>query len=206
MKKIVCYGDSNTFGFNPKDGSQYGENVRWTSILKNNLKEQYEVINEGTCDRTGFKDNPKGFMFSAHKHFPKYIEKSQTIDVLILWIGTNDLQFQYDISLDEIKNGLENLIKIAQSKTKRIIIIPPVILSDNILDGYFRCQFDEISIEKSKKIEKIYRELANLYNLEFFDVNEFTKPSELDGLHYDINSHKIIADKLTLFFEFQQLK
>ena len=33
MKKIICYGDSNTFGYNPKDGSRFDENIRWTSDL-----------------------------------------------------------------------------------------------------------------------------------------------------------------------------
>ena len=53
MKKIICYGDSNTFGYNPKDGSRFDENIRWTSLLQKNLGVEYEVINEGMCDRTG---------------------------------------------------------------------------------------------------------------------------------------------------------
>ena len=200
MKKIICYGDSNTFGYSPKDGSRYSENIRWTSLLQNNLGKEYEVINEGMCDRTGFVDNKNGFLFSGSKHFPELIKKSDIIDVLILWIGTNDLQFQYDISLDEIKDGLENLIKLAQLKAKRIIIIPSVTLSDNILDGYFVCQFDKISIIKSKKAPEVYKKLAEIYKCEFFDINKYVKPSDYDGLHYGENSHKIIADKLAQLF------
>lgn len=199
MKKIVCYGDSNTFGYDPKDGSQYNENIRWTSVLQTYLGQEYQVINEGMCDRTGFVENPKGFIFSAPKHFPDFISKSDNIDLLILWIGTNDLQFLYDIRLENIKKGLENLIKLGKIKADKIVIIPPVILDNRILDGYFNYQFDETSIEKSKQVGKIYKALSDLYNCEYFDINKFVKPSDIDGLHYDESSHKIIADKLKIF-------
>lgn len=199
MKKIVCYGDSNTFGYNPKDASRFDENTRWTSILQDILKNEYEIINAGMCDRTGFVNNPNGFEFSAPQHFPDFISKSENIDILILWIGTNDLQFQYDINVDEIQNGLEELIKLAKTKSKKVVIILPVELDERILQGYFRCQFDETSVEKSKIVGKFYKTLANIYGCEIFDVNEFVKPSDTDGLHYDKNSHKIIANKLADF-------
>ena len=196
MKKIICYGDSNTFGYNPKDGSRFDENIRWTSLLQKYLGVEYEVINEGMCDRTGFVNNPKGELFSAPKHFPAFIEKSGHIDLLILWIGTNDLQFQYNISLSAIEQGLENLIKLAKTKAKKIIIISPVILNENILKGVFNSQFDKTSIVKSREVGKIYKNFSDLYNCKLFDINTIVKPSDIDGLHYNSNSHRIIANNL----------
>lgn len=199
MKKILCYGDSNTYGYNPADGSRFDENIRWTALLQKSLGSDYEIIEEGACDRTGFVDNDKGFLFSTQRHFPKIISKTKDVDLLILWIGSNDLQFKYDISFHQIERGLEKLILEAKSKIKRIILIPPVILDDNVLDGYFNFQFNKTSISKSKKAGKTYKKLAQIYHCMFFDINEFTKPSSIDGLHYDKNEHKIIADKLTKF-------
>jgi len=152
------------------------------------------------CDRTGFAENPNGFIFSGSKHFPHFIKESKLIDFLILWIGTNDLMFQYDISLSTIEKGLENLITLAQTKAKKIIIIPPVILNKFILQGYFNDRFDETSIAKSKQVGEIYKHLAKVYHCDYFDVNKFVKPSNIDGLHYDEPSHKLIADKLTYLF------
>ena len=40
MKKILCYGDSNTFGFNPTDLTRYNEDQRWSGILKNKLADK----------------------------------------------------------------------------------------------------------------------------------------------------------------------
>ena len=153
------------------------------------------------CDRTGFVDNNKGFLFSAQKHFPEFLLNSGYFDIIILAIGTNDLQFQYDINFDTIETGLKKLILTAKNNTDNVIIIPSVILSDNILNGYFKIQFDETSIIKSQKMGTIYKKLADLYNCKIFDINEFAKPSDIDGLHYNETSHKLIADKLEFFIK-----
>ena len=197
MKKILCYGDSNTFGFDSSTGSRFDDKTRWTAVLQANLGDDYKIIEEGGCGRTGFVDNPEGVSFSAQMHFPSVLSEVDNVDILILAIGTNDLQSQYDISFSVIEKGLENLIKIAQGKVNQIIIIPPVVLSEKIFDGYFRYQFDETSIIKSKKIAPIYERIANMYNCKYIDINNFVKPSDIDGLHYDKISHKIIADKLS---------
>lgn len=196
VKKIICYRDSNTFGLNPKEFCQYDENTRWTSLLQKKLAVEYKVINEGMCNRTGFVDNPDGKLYSAKYHLPEVLSKIDEIHLLILAIGTNDLQFQYNVDFSTIENGLENLIKLSKEKTNNIIIISPTILKENILNSYFGSMFDEKSIEKSKQIGKIYERIANRNHCIYFDINEFVRTSDVDGLHYDENSHKIIAEKL----------
>ena len=197
MKKILCYGDSNTFGFNPFDSSRFDEKTRWTALLQENLGSDFEIIEEGACDRTGIADNDKGFLYSAQRHFPKTITKTKNVDLLILAIGTNDLQFKYDLTVHQFENGLEKLIVTAKNNVRRIILIPPVILHENVLEGFFKFQFDETSVSKSKKVGKIYKKLSNIYGLNYFDINDFVKPSNTDGLHYDSEGHKIISTKLS---------
>ena len=197
MKNILCYGDSNTFGYNPKDNSRYDDNNRWTAILQKNLGIEYNVINEGMPNRTGFVDNSDGILYSAQKHFPEKLLKFDSIHTLILAIGTNDLMFKYNVTFNIIEKGLNNLIKIAKKKTNNIIIIPPTIMNENVLNGYFSSMFDKTSIEKSKKVGKVFKQISIQNNCIYFDINEFAIPSEIDGLHYDEKAHKLIADKLT---------
>ena len=40
MKRILCYGDSNTWGHNPKDASRFRESERWTKLLQQKLVEE----------------------------------------------------------------------------------------------------------------------------------------------------------------------
>ena len=204
-KRILCYGDSNTYGFNPYDCSRYEENQRWSGILKQSLQDEYEVIEEGKNNRTGFVDNPEGFEYSAQRHFPKFISKIGEVDILILAIGTNDLQFLFDVSFKNMERGLENLITVAKShKIKNIILVPPVKIKECILSGFFSNQFDETSIKKSKGVDKIYKKLARVLNCNYIDFNDFVKPSDKDGLHYDISSHVRIAEELKKFITEQR--
>ena len=52
MKTVLCYGDSNTYGFNPSNGFRYPENVRWTGRLQSALGDGYKIIEEGCNGRT----------------------------------------------------------------------------------------------------------------------------------------------------------
>ena len=44
MKNILCFGDSNTYGYNPADGSRFPENVRWTGLLQEKAKGDDEAM------------------------------------------------------------------------------------------------------------------------------------------------------------------
>ena len=40
MREILCFGDSNTYGLIPGTKERYKENIRWTGILQQKLKEK----------------------------------------------------------------------------------------------------------------------------------------------------------------------
>ena len=43
IKKIVCFGDSNTHGYNSKTMGRFTEDERWTKLLGKYLGEKYDV-------------------------------------------------------------------------------------------------------------------------------------------------------------------
>ena len=58
MKTIVCFGDSNTWGYSPSVLGRYPFEKRWTSILQKKLGTDYFVIPEGLNGRTtAFEDS-----------------------------------------------------------------------------------------------------------------------------------------------------
>lgn len=51
MIRILCYGDSNTWGYIPGTGKRFDENTRWTKRLQTLLGDEYEIIEEGLRGR-----------------------------------------------------------------------------------------------------------------------------------------------------------
>ena len=200
MKKILCFGDSNTYGFNPIDGSRYSSDIRWAGILKNNLRGKYKVVEAGSNNRTCFIDNPDGEEKTGYKALPKYL--SDDIDVLIIALGINDIQKFFNPDLFSVKKGIINLVEIARkiNPNIKILLLSPSCLDKCLLDGYFSIQFDEESIKKSFKMAEIYNEVAKEFNCDFINLDLYVKVSKIDGLHYSPESHRIIAKLLQDYF------
>ena len=194
--KILCYGDSNTYGYNPKNGCRFDLETRWSGILSSLLNEEYQVIEEGMNNRTGFVSNPDGIEQSGPVHLPLYLSKSPKIDIYILALGTNDLQFNFKTTPETMRKGLIQLIMniYSHNNDAKIILILPPNLDETILNGYFACQFDKKSIEDSKNYRQIYKKIAKEYKCTLVDFDSYNiKPSPADGLHYCEESHKNIA-------------
>lgn len=102
MKTIVCYGDSNTYGYNPENGFRYEYEERWTTILQKELKDSAIVIPEGLNGRTtSFEDELRPGRNGAtyldpclHSHGP--------IDLVVLMLGTNDLKIRFQATPTDI--------------------------------------------------------------------------------------------------------
>jgi lysophospholipase L1-like esterase len=203
MKKILCYGDSNTYGFVPETCGRYEKTERWTGIISNELAPEYEVLEQGLNNRMGFFKSPESLKHCGGEYLSIYLQNHKDIDICILALGTNDAQFFYNLNEEITHKGLLHLINSVReaNKNTKIILIPPVTIKENILNGIFSMQFDENSIETIKKIFPIYEKTAKENACYYLDFNEFVAPSEKDGLHYSKDSHKIIAQHIIEFIK-----
>lgn len=194
MAEIVCFGDSNTFGFNPRNGKRYDENTRWSGILKQKLKDKFSVIEAGCNNRTCYSINPDSDELTGFKALTKYLKP--TTNYLILAVGLNDLQKFYSSTDKEIKEGITNLINIARKIAPEIevVILAPSRIKKNILNSYFSALFNEEAIEKSIKMNKIYLDIAKENNCKIINLDEEVETSDIDGLHYLEDEHKKIAE------------
>lgn len=201
MKKILCYGDSNTYGYNPETGGRFDKNSRWSGILSQILEPDFTIIEEGMNNRTGFFKNPEGIKQSGSEYLSIFLQNNHDIDICILSLGTNDTQIFYNIDRETTKIHIQKLIndlKEANPQIK-IIIIPPVKITTDILSSGFSILFNKNSITKIENIFPAFKETSVENNCYYFDFNEFCQPSKFDGLHYTTESHRIIADKLAKF-------
>ena len=196
MKKILCFGDSNTYGYIPNNGARYDKNTRWTGVLSLLSHGKFEIIEDGCNNRTAFATNSAGKIFTGYEILPELL--TGDFDAVVLAIGINDTQFLYNLSSIEIASGVEKLINIVKVKSPqaKIILVAPSILTDDVLNGNFACLFDRTSIEKSRQLPLLYKKIAEKQNVEFLDLNSVAKTSSLDGLHYAPEQHLKIAQAI----------
>ena len=198
MKKVLCFGDSNTFGFIPEKCARYDKDTRWSGLLKTLCNGKFLIAEAGCNNRTAFEDNPAGKEQTGYKILPEYL-KTENFDIVILAIGINDLQRFFNPNLNEFKEGLTKLIEITRSllpQSEIILVCPSKLDLKGIKRGIFSFQFNEESVEKSFQLPQIYKNIAKKYNCEFVDLNEIVEVSPLDGLHFSAESHKKIAKYL----------
>ena len=53
MKQILCYGDSNTWGYQGSVLNRFSPDVRWTGRLAKMTEGKWKVIEEGLCGQIG---------------------------------------------------------------------------------------------------------------------------------------------------------
>ena len=132
MISVLCYGDSNTYGYNPANGLRYPENVRWTGILQELLGEGYRVIEEGCNGRTTIFDDPAEGWKNGLMYLKPCLNTHKPVDFVIMMLGSNDLKEVFCAKPKEIAEGAAVLVKVIKEFTEekqgfvpKIILVSP---------------------------------------------------------------------------------
>ena len=215
-RTILCFGDSNTWGFNPDGGGRLPHDTRWTNQLelllnRNASRRAWRTIEDGLNSRTWLLDDPigaarygaqyscsgrSGLMTSLHTHKP--------IDVVILALGCNDCKDYLKLSAEQIADGARILIhdirsglncgprKQPEQPPRIVLMTPPLMIStpQSLAWGY------EGADRKSQALAGRYLQLARELEVLAFDVQTVASPSSLDGIHFDSQSQAAIASGL----------
>lgn len=203
MKTIVCYGDSNTYGYSPLNGLRYPKNVRWTGRLQKLLGEDYLIIEEGCNGRTTVYDDPEDGWKNGLGYLKPCLNSHKPVDIVIMMLGTNDLKSVFAASAKKISEGAEQLVHEIyefadkkQSYRPAVILVSPPEIGEGITNSSFNSAFDEIAIARSREFPKYYREVAERNHCIFFDAAEFATSSEADSLHLMPEEHEKLAQGL----------
>lgn len=199
MKTVLCFGDSNTYGYRPDNKQRYSSDVRWTGILKSLLsKNDIDLIEEGLVGRTTvFEDSLRAGRKGSDFIVP-ILETHAPIDELVIMLGTNDCKTVYNASAKVIGLGIENLIKKvrAYNPNQKILLISPIHLGDEVWKDEFDPEFNKNSVQVSKELKDEYAKIAIKYNCRFLAASDVASPSPIDQEHLDENGHAALAKKI----------
>jgi lysophospholipase L1-like esterase len=193
MKTILCYGDSNTWGWNPTTGERFARDERWPGVLRQALGDGYLIIEEGLNGRTTVWDDPIEGYKNGKTYLIPCLETHRPLDLVIIMLGTNDLKVRFSLSAYDVANGVGVLVDIVQKsaagpagQASQVLLMAPPPLAK--LTEY--AEMFESAVVKSKRFSQHYQRVAQEYGCEFFDTSQVIVSSNLDGIHLELSEHQ----------------
>ena len=192
MKKIICYGDSNTYGFDARLFSgtdRLPEHIRWTGILSRSG--EYRVVSAGKNGREIPHDR------CEKEGFHMLLQLQAPFDLVTVMLGSNDLGMMSGCGMPEITARMEAFLADALQdpelcgQPEKLLLIAPTKTQMSFL-GPEEEKIDRISEE----FAEAYRELAERFGVHFADAGSWDIDLCIDGLHFSPEGHAVFAEKI----------
>lgn len=203
QKRILCFGDSNTWGYNATDESRFGEGIRWTSILENSLGKDYKIIEEGLSGRTASCDDPLFEGLNGYRYIYPCIMSHRPLDLVIITLGTNDAKERFALTPLNIAMGIARLAgKVRNTATGRdgkdpeILIVAPAPIGPLYKETNAFHSMGRESDRKTKEMIPFLRSLAKEQGYHFLAAGEYLSMGEVDHMHLNEEGHKKMAEIL----------
>lgn len=199
-KRILSFGDSNTFGYAP-DGSRFPEDVRYPGRLQALLGDGYQIIEEGFNGRTTIFDDPvEGGYKSALAYLPPCLMSHYPVDLVILMLGTNDTKERFSMNAFTISQSIEQLISCVLRygrdegmNPSKILLVSPIEVGENLMDTEMGPIFGANAIQISKGFEREYARVAEKLGVHFIAASRHAKPCIEDAIHMTALEHDKLA-------------
>lgn len=182
MKRILCYGDSNTRG-SVGGGRRMDDAKQWPVALQKLLGDQYRVIQKGLGGRVAGDLDPRTYM-NGRPSFEVIYRSAAPVELVIIVLGTNDLKAKYQRTAQDIANDLlwydqtiKQLSEVSEDVDTKILYILP----ENHPDA-----------EGGKWAELIA--IMKQFKLPILDLGD--PPKGPDNLHFSEEAHAEIASKV----------
>ena len=177
MSTIWCFGDSNTYGYDPCGffGGRYA--APWPELLVK--KTGLDVINDGK----------NGRMIPAREYELRQFRKDAErygADALIVMLGTNDLL--EGAKANEAAARMKAFL--AHCKVPQILLVsPPPMKRGAWVPG-------DGLVEESRELARQYGALARRLSLPHANAGEWDIDLAYDGVHFSEEGHTRFADGL----------
>lgn len=178
MKKLLCYGDSNTYGCDPRSrlGGRYPEDVRWTGLLG------------AACAVTEAGQNGREIprRESELDVFRRLLARSAP-DVLVVMLGSNDLLQTPGFTAADTSQRMERfLTPLVQAGQPTLLVAPPPMIPGAWVT-------ESRLTEQSALLADCYQALARRLGIGFADAGAWGVELLFDGVHFSPAGHRAFA-------------
>ena len=179
--RMLCYGDSNTYGYDPRGfvGDRYPAECRWVDILARKLK--WEVQNEG---QNGREIPSRPFQYQRAGE----LLAQSAPDIFAVMLGTNDLLRGF--TAVEACSRMEGFLRYIQPKCGQLLLIAP----PSMKRGAWVTE--ENLIAESARLTEAYQALSQKLGIAFADAGQWNVDLAFDGVHFTEEGHRAFAEGL----------
>lgn len=176
--RILCYGDSNTYGYDPRSyfGDRYEANDRWVDLLAKQTG--HEVINAGANGREIPKDASALPLLT--KHTP--------VGIFLVMLGTNDLL--QGATAKTVGVRMEAFLRLLLPHCNQILLVAPPPMKRGTW-----VPTDSL-VEESLLLVQEYQALAQKLEITFADTRSWNIDLAFDGVHFTQEGHHQFARRL----------
>lgn len=173
--RILCFGDSNTYGFDPRSysGDRYPAEDRWVDILTKQTG--WEIINTGANGRE----------IPRNSYALRLLNEHAPVDILLVMLGTNDLL--QGASASETAVRMEAFLTLILPYCNRILLAAPPPMKRGAW-----VPSNELVTESIRLAEE-YNLLAEKLNIPFVDTRHWNIELTYDGVHFTEAGHHMFA-------------
>jgi lysophospholipase L1-like esterase len=140
MRTVVCFGDSNTWGYVAgSDGERYPRDVRWPNRLQELLGPDWEVVAEGLNGRTATFERADSEGRNGLPYLLPCLLSHAPVDDVVIFLGTNDVNFMDD---DRVARCVARLVEIVRRCDAEPIVVVPPPFDGHALAGSFAAELD----------------------------------------------------------------
>lgn len=210
MKNILIFGDSNTWGYDVttfmpdlRSGQRMSENERWPGIVRQQLGEGYNVIENALNARTVMVDDPYFECRLGMDSLKVALDANAPLDLVVIQLGCNELKHMFNLNAGMIAHGVEAMVRLCKTSyynypIPQVLVIAPAPTHPDIDKMIFGFSYGVNAYRKSLEFSKLYRELAERQGCGFVDCAELNfELNTLDGLHYSKADHAKLAPVVT---------
>ena len=185
-KQIVCIGDSNTWGYDPRGfgGGRYPAAVRWTARLDS--QPEWVIHNLG--------ENGREIPHSAFalRLLGQQLEALAPLDGMCLMLGSNDLLCGASPAAAAAR--MEDLLdRLGAYGVPLLLIAPPPFCPGTWVT-------EEQLTHSSARLAGLYRTLAQDKAIAFADAGAWDIPLAFDGVHFTEEGHRRFAEQAQAAF------
>ena len=194
-RKILIYGDSNTYGYDPADlyELRYPKEKRWTTMLQDLLGENWTVLPEGMNGRQ--IPDP---LYDGER-IRRLVQKLSENDLFAVMLGTNDILLTMnpdaEAAIRKMDAFLDFLVKIMPPE-ELLLIAPPHIAGSSIRHAVYRSYYEESAV-----MNEGFGRLADQYGTMFADAGTWEIGLSADLVHFSEEGHRVFASRLALFLQ-----